>query len=70
MSATITQVIEELIQIRQRAGDIEFEAVVNGEIVVENDGRQCFSTNNFRVVAVSRDGYPVLPSLVVTPIAK
>jgi hypothetical protein len=68
MRIKLTQAIEELIRIRDRVGDIEFESVVHSEIV-EVDTAQCFATENFRIVAVADiDGYPVLPSLVVTPI--
>jgi len=70
MRITITQAIEELTQIRDRTGDIEFESIIHGEIV-EVGTTQCFATENFRIVAVAdQDGYPVLPSLVVTPISK
>lgn len=66
MRVKLTQVIEELTQIRDRVGDIDFEAVVRGEVVEENT-KQCFTTENFRVVAVAdADGYPVLPDLVIT----
>jgi len=68
MRVSLTQVIEELTRIRDRAGDIEFESIVHGEIVEENTA-QCFATETFHVVAVAdADGYPVLPTLVVTPI--
>jgi hypothetical protein len=68
MRASLTQVIDELTRMRDRAGDIEFESVIHGEIVDENSA-QCFATENFHIVAVAdADGYPVLPSLVVTPI--
>jgi len=68
MRISLTQAIEELTQIRDRVGDIEFDGVVRGEIVEENT-KQCFATENFKIVAVAdTDGYPVLPDLVVTPI--
>jgi hypothetical protein len=68
--ATLTQAIEELTRIRDRVGDAEFENTIHGEIV-EVGTAQCFATENFRIVAVAdQDGYPVLPSLVVTPISR
>jgi hypothetical protein len=79
MRITITQVIEELTRIQEHAGDIEFESTIRGEIVEVGTaqcpphgvGSACFATANFRIVAVAdQDGYPVLPSLVVTPISR
>jgi hypothetical protein len=70
MKTKLTQVIEELTRIRDRVGDVEFESAIHGEIV-EADTTQCFATENFRIVAIAdADGYPVLPSLVVTPISR
>jgi hypothetical protein len=65
MRITITQAIEELIQIRDRVGDVWFESTIHGEIVEENT-KQCFATDNFHIVAVDKDFCP--PDLVVTPI--
>ena len=65
MRVSLAQAIEELTQMRDRLGDIEFESIIHGEIVEEYTER-CFATANFHVVLVERDSCS--PVLVVTTI--